>query len=302
MPLTRRRFLHLMTGATGGLLAIPGAAQWSAAVALDDRRTGQRVLRIGHVLSSATGTTESAGALGVQLGLEEAQHAARLFGAVVELATDVDAARLIREHRPHVVIGGWTEESCARLSELAASEAMLFFNVGCESDALREACRRNTFHLAPSERMRRAALAEVKATPETAKVVLWHHSLERYGAGQLNPRFRDRFGQAMESDAWAGWMAVKIAAETCFRAEACTAAGLLAELERPTARFDGHKGRPLSFRPIDHQLRQPLYVLRRDTAPSEVTEVPGRVVGLTAAEQLDQLGAPAASSTCKWEK
>ena len=190
-----------------------------------------------------------------------------------------------------------------RLGELAAAEGFLFFNVGCASDVLRgAACRRSTFHITASERMRGAALAQAKASPGNATVMLWHESLERYGAGQLNPRFRDRFGTAMSPEAWTGWIAVKIAAETCFRARTCEAAELLAALERPTARFDGHKGRPLSFRPGDHQLRQPLYVIRHDDPSRDVIEVPERTAGMTAAEQLDQLGAPGADSACTWEK
>ena len=302
MALTRRRFLHLIAGATSGFVAIPLVGHWQPAAALGVKRPTERVLRLGHVMPAAAGK-DSPGALGVQLGLEEAQHAGRLFGVTVELSTDADAERLVRQCRPHVVIGGSTEEDCVRLSDLAITEGLLFFNVGCASDVLRgAACRRNTFHITAAERMRRDALAQAKVSSGDAEVLLWHESLERYGAGQLNPRFRDRFGVAMNSDAWAGWIAVKIAAETCFRGTTCSAEELLAALERPTARFDGHKGRPLSFRATDHQLRQPMYVLQRSDPSREIIEVPGRAAGMTASEQLDQLGAPAAQGACTWDK
>jgi ABC-type branched-subunit amino acid transport system substrate-binding protein len=303
MSLTPRHFLRAIALVSCALVALSAAGPWHTAIALDDGPAVQRVLRIGHVVSAMTDTSESESALGLRLGLEEAQHAGRLFGVVVEMVTDNDADRLVRQHRPNVIIGGSTADACVRLGELAAAEGTLFFNIGCASNALRgAACRRNTFHIAASERMRNAALAQANAATGKAEVLLWHESLERYGAGQLNPRFRDRFEKGMGSDAWTGWMAVKIASETCFRATTCAASELLAALERPTTRFDGHKGRPLSFRLGDHQLRQPLYVLRNDDPSREIIEVPERTAGSSAADQLDQLGASGAESSCTLEK
>lgn len=112
---------------------------------------------------------------------------------------------------------------------------------------------------------------------------------------QLNDRFRHARGRAMDAHAWAGWMAVKVAAETFFRALSGDAAAVRAQLARADARFDGHKGMPLSFRPWDRQLRQPLYVRRH----AEVVRVPARGATGPAAAQLDAMGATAAASTCR---
>ena len=135
------------------------------------------------------------------------------------------------------------------------------------------------------------------------EVLLWHDSLDRFGAGQLNARFRDRFTNGMDSDAWAAWFAVKVASETALRAQTADPAALLAALERSAARFDGHKGRPLTFRAWDHQLRQPLYLIREDATANEIVEVPGRgAAGMSIAEQLDELGARADERTCNWSR
>ena len=301
MFLTRRSFLQSIAGAAGGLLAVPATGRVLNAA---ERLRTPRVLKLGHVLqATAAGARDDSAALGFMLGIEEAQHAARLFGIVVEHRTDTTAERLIREFGPHVLIGGGTMDSCSRLADTAAAGGTLFLNAGCPADILRGAeCRRTTFHITASEAMRRDALAQANVDSEKGDVLVWHESLERYGAGQLNARFRDRFGRGMDSDAWAAWMAVKIAAETFLRAKSDSATGLLGALTHPTARFDGHKGRPLSFRPWDHQLRQPLYVTRRGDPSQEIAEVPARVAGMSAVEQLDQLGASAASSACTWEK
>ncbi len=79
----------------------------------------------------------------------------------------------------------------------------------------------------------------------------------------LGARFelsKDLYGvMAVVSLAWASWMAVKIAAELALRAM---------PLER--LRFDGHKGERLWFRPGDHVLQQPLYVVAGGKVVGEV--------------------------------
>jgi ABC transporter substrate binding protein (PQQ-dependent alcohol dehydrogenase system) len=112
--------------------------------------------------------------------------------------------------------------------------------------------------------MRRAARGAAAAAGDSAaaELALWHESLTMYGAAQLNDRFRARFGRGMDGDAWAAWMAVKVATEAALRVRDVTPDTLAAYLARPNVRFDGHKGRPLSFGASDHQLRQPLYAIR----------------------------------------
>jgi hypothetical protein len=101
------------------------------------------------------------------------------------------------------------------------------------------------------------------------RATLWHDSLTRHGAAQLNERFARRFGAPMTARDWAGWMAVKIVWEVVARHG--TTAGALATALAHGARFDGHKGRPLVFG-ADRRLGQPLYVVGRrpDGASEEV--------------------------------
>lgn len=93
-----------------------------------------------------------------------------------------------------------------------------------------------------------------------ARADLWAPTLVRFGAAQLNDRFRARFGSeaAMRGPAWSGWFAAKAIVETALRARVAADAGLTDALLR--ARFDGHKGTPLSFSPEGHLL-QPLHVV-----------------------------------------
>jgi ABC-type branched-subunit amino acid transport system substrate-binding protein len=92
-------------------------------------------------------------------------------------------------------------------------------------------------------------------------LVAWSSSLERFGAAQLNERYRKRFGVEMDEDAWAGWLAIKVLLDAVLRkgtADPCTLERALIAGER----FDGHKGVPLFFDPLSRELVQPLFALR----------------------------------------
>jgi hypothetical protein len=88
--------------------------------------------------------------------------------------------------------------------------------------------------------------------------VLWHPTLDRFGASELNERFVGRYRDGMTEGAWTGWVAVKALVESALRRRPdespCAA---LARL-----RFDGHKGRPLYFDAASRVLVQPLYVVK----------------------------------------
>jgi Periplasmic binding protein len=254
-------------------------------------------LRIGFVPGADAGWTA---ARGVALGVEEAARTGEMFGRAVQLVTG-DPAEMALGGGVAAIVGGADEEACRELGALADSAGILFVNAGCRADALRgEGCGRNVFHVEASARMYADALAP--GAEGAAEAVLWHPALERFGAAQLNDRYRARWGGGMDGPAWAGWMAVKLVWEASLRARTTEAADIRAYLERAGTQFDGHKGWPLSFRAWDHQLRQPLYLVAPADGGSRVVgEVPVRAaegVG-SSAELLDRLGADASASTCK---
>ena len=90
----------------------------------------------------------------------------------------------------------------------------------------------------------------------SARATLWHESLTRDGAAELNERFTRRFGCAMTGRDWAAWMAVSILWEAVARQGNVASTRLLGHADR----FEGHKGRPLVFDARRH-LVQPLYVV-----------------------------------------
>ena len=108
--------------------------------------------------------------------------------------------------------------------------------------------------------------------------------------------------------AWAGWVALKLLWEGSARAQSTDPTTVARHLLSERAEFDGHKGVPLSFRPWDRQLRQPLYVLRPRPEPPNADDIfdvvmelprsgPGASGGTVAL--LDHLGDGPDNSECR---
>ncbi|HSU13700.1 ABC transporter substrate-binding protein [Longimicrobium sp.] len=256
-------------------------------------------LRIGLVLpDSASRTKEMASAArGVRMGVEEAAHSAALFGRTVTLAEGADADRLVADGRVQALLGGFGDAECRALQGVARARGVVWIDLGCDADALRgRECAAAGFHVAPSAAMMADAAAQ--AAVADGRVEAWDARLERFGADQLNQRFRARFGEGMDSQGWVGWFAVKMLWESTLRARSSAPDALMRYLSSDAAQFDGHKGRPLSFRAWDHQLRQPLYVVS-PAAPDPV-EVPRAAPGsdTPSRDVLDRLGTPRGRTEC----
>ena len=253
-----------------------------------DHATPAHVLRLGFVTANAPRARRS----GFDMGVTEARRSATLFGGSIAVSEigERTAAKV------DVVVGGSTREECATLAGLAARARAIFFNVGCTDDALRgTACDPAMFHVAPSDAMLHdaVAMAGVNGT-----ATAWDAALERFGADTLNDRYKVSTGTPMDADAWFGWLAVKIAWEASLRARSTDGTALGAYLMRDTAQFDGHKGRPLSFRAWDRQLRQPLYVVTSG-AHRRIIEEPAVSGDESSRELLDRLGTTQAHTACR---
>ncbi|MFN2637110.1 MAG: ABC transporter substrate-binding protein [Gemmatimonadaceae bacterium] len=310
-------FLPLFLAAT----ATPASPQSSPHIAL----------RIGVLIPSAASATRQSRSVlaGLRLGASEARQTAALFGddaifyeaeAADERSALVAAEKLLSRRQVQVLVSTSLALTDA-LSRFAESHRIIFLNVASRRSDVREACRRYTFHVEASSEMYDAAPKLIRTSaksPPTSpadrrdSVVLWSAQLEKFGAAQLNDRYRDRFRVGMDGGAWAGWMAAKVVAEAALRARSVSAARLVTYMEARSTRFDGHKGWPLSFRLEDHQLRQPLYIVvppANDRASAQVHDVPelGSLSSGDADDQagnrlLDQLSPAATSHQCNWER
>jgi branched-chain amino acid transport system substrate-binding protein len=106
----------------------------------------------------------------------------------------------------------------------------------------------------------------------------------------------------MSPASWASWIAVHVARTAFSRTDGGDAMAMAEFLVDGPARFDGRKGVGLSFRHWDHQLRQPLYIARRDQEGELVVvdEVPSLSGSTRSADAalLDAFGGPPRPERC----
>lgn len=124
--------------------------------------------------------------------------------------------------------------------------------------------------------------------------VAWHPTLEAWGAIQLQNRFRALAGRAMTEIDYGGWLAVRAIGEAATRTRSLDFASIRQYLSSESFTLAGFKGVPLSFRPWDGQLRQPVLLA---TERSLVTVAP--VEGfLHPKNELDTLGYDEPETQC----
>ena len=276
---TRRAFVERSALLLSALVLSP-PKRWMSRAAI--------TVRIGVAVPASMPRDER---MGLELGLDEARHAAGLFGGTI---VDVPFAAPERiDGALTAIIGDGDASTSLAWIRRAAKSNTIYMNVGCPADRLRQQdCSRSAFHIAPSDAMARDALGAARATNARAEV--WDPSLNRFGADTLNQRFLTRFHEPMTSRAWSAWFAVKVIWESALRQKSGDAGQIAQYLVRDTTQFDGHKGVPLSFRAWDHQLRQPLYVVGAGPA-KQVPDVTGDE---SVRDALDRLGRSTRTATC----
>lgn len=122
----------------------------------------------------------------------------------------------------------------------------------------------------------------------------WHRVVEQWGAVQLQNRFAEDHGRAMGPEDYAAWAAVRAVGEAVTRTNATDFATLRAFIRSDAFELAGFKGRKLSFRAWNGQLRQPIPLV---TARSLVALAP--VEGfLHHSNEMDTLGHDAPEVSC----
>lgn len=122
----------------------------------------------------------------------------------------------------------------------------------------------------------------------------WSHAIEAWGAVQLQNRFEEAAGRNMRPEDYAAWAAVRAIGEAVTRTGTADPAALRAYMLSDAFTLDGFKGRALSFRTWNGQLRQPIPVAN---ARALVTMAP--VEGfLHQRNEMDSLGLDEPESAC----
>lgn len=123
----------------------------------------------------------------------------------------------------------------------------------------------------------------------------WASVLEQWGAVQLQNRFEKAAGREMGSRDYAAWIAVRTIGEAVTRTNSADPAALRKFILSPRFALDGFKGRSLSYRNWDGQLRQPMPVVNAH-ALVELAPLEGY---LHQNNEMDTLGLDRSESGCR---
>ena len=86
----------------------------------------------------------------------------------------------------------------------------------------------------------------------------WSASVEEFGAAQLQSRFREMASRGMRAVDYVGWLAARAIGEAVTRTGNADAGALRDYLLSDEFQLAGFKGRPLTFRKWNGQMRQPI--------------------------------------------
>jgi len=125
----------------------------------------------------------------------------------------------------------------------------------------------------------------------------WHGVVEQWGAQQLQNRFRELAGRPMNDRDYAAWVAVRAVAEAVTRTGSTDSATLYRYLLGDDFEIAAFKGRSLTFRDWNGQLRQPVPLVQ----PRAVVAQAPFTGFLHPRTELDTLGYDAPEVQCNFE-
>jgi ABC transporter substrate binding protein (PQQ-dependent alcohol dehydrogenase system) len=123
----------------------------------------------------------------------------------------------------------------------------------------------------------------------------WHRSQEQWGGTQLQRRFTRAFDRWMLERDYAAWEGVRSIGEAVTRTNSADPATLRSYIVSDAFELAAFKGKPLSFRKWDQQLRQPILL----ASPLMLVSVSPQEGFLHQRTPLDSLGHDEPDSTCR---
>jgi ABC transporter substrate binding protein (PQQ-dependent alcohol dehydrogenase system) len=123
----------------------------------------------------------------------------------------------------------------------------------------------------------------------------WHDSHEQWGAVQIQNRFKAMAGRKMTEQDYAAYLAVRSIGEAVTRTHLAEAGKVRAYLLSERFKLQGYKGKPLTFRSWNGQLRQPVLL----AAPKSLVTAPPLDGFLHPKNVLDTLGYDQPETHCQ---
>lgn len=130
---------------------------------------------------------------------------------------------------------------------------------------------------------------------EGLSAVAWSPVIEQWGAAQLQSRFEKAHDRQMTSQDYAAWAAMRTLGEAVTRTNAVDPETLRAYILSDAFELAGFKGRPLTYRAWNGQLRQPIAIVH----PRALVAQAPLDGFLHQVNELDSLGLDQPESTCE---
>jgi ABC transporter substrate binding protein (PQQ-dependent alcohol dehydrogenase system) len=184
-----------------------------------------------------------------------------------------------------------TWEFGADMRRNAAQEVPLFTQDFGDYDALIVADETNDFgrYILYNTWEPRPVVGTEGLSPQT-----WAPVVEQWGAAQLQSRFTEAAGRDMKPQDYAAWAAARVIGEAVTRTDTAAAATLRAYILSDQFELAGFKGRPLTFRGWNGQLRQPIPLVQ----PRALVAQAPLEGFLHRVSELDTLGLDEPESRC----
>ena len=258
---------------------LPDSLLFNAGSADDDLRRAQCLGNVLHTLPSRAMLTD---ALAQFLAVRKWTRWLLVSGSTEDDIAYADALKRAAKRFGHTIVAEkpWSFDNDQRRS---AQAEMPLFTQTAEYDVVLVADERGDFgEYLPYNTWYPRPVAGTQGLTPTA----WHKTVETFGAAQLQKRFEELAGRWMNDRDFAAWMAVRsvAAAVTKLRAaepQAIRALALSADLP-----LDGFKGRKLSFRPWNGELRQPIELVH----PRALVSTSPQDGFLHPSNEMDSLG------------
>ena len=122
----------------------------------------------------------------------------------------------------------------------------------------------------------------------------WSHVLDAWGSAQLQSRFVRTNKRTMRPLDYQAWVAVRAIGEAATRARSGDPKTVAAYMLRPDFEIAAFKGVPVTVRPWDHQLRQPILIVQ----PRMLVSVAPEPGFLNPVSPLDTLGFDKPETAC----
>jgi ABC transporter substrate binding protein (PQQ-dependent alcohol dehydrogenase system) len=124
----------------------------------------------------------------------------------------------------------------------------------------------------------------------------WHRAYEQYAGTQLQNAFEEAANRIMTERDYAAWLAARVFGEAATRTHKTDVPSLREHILSKDFKVAGFKGQQLTFRPWNHQLRQPLLII----GPQALVSMSPQEGFLHEKYLTDTLGVDAPESKCRF--